>query len=121
MARSRLTAWPTKPSTSTGVVSANGGSRRDTASECGSCADVSPHQHLARNDYGLVRSLCGSDGLSRASGLPDGGRRAVERLSGRGVVAGEVFRTLPHGTISLGIGFKSTPVSQLNSNSYSDN
>jgi hypothetical protein len=31
------------------------------------------------------------------------------------------LRTLPHGTISLGIGFKSTPVSQLNSNSHSDN
>src|ERR1700680_151925 len=90
MPASRSTAWPTKPSTSTGVVSANGGSRRETASEGGFSADVSPHQHLDRNDYGLARSLCGSDGLSRASGLPNGGRRAVGCVSGRGFFAGEV-------------------------------
>src|SRR5476649_1741151 len=98
MPASRSTAWLTRPSTSTSAVSANGGStrererERESASACGARADVSPHQYITGNDYGLTRSLRSSDGLSRASGLPDRRGRAVERVSGRRIVAGEVGR-----------------------------
>src|SRR5471032_671487 len=92
----RSTAWLTKPSTSTSAVSANGGltreRARESAGECSPRTDVSPHQYVTGNDYGLARSLCGSDGLSRASGLPDRGGRAVERVPGRRIVAGKVGR-----------------------------
>src|SRR5471032_1056294 len=90
------TAWLTKPSTSTSAASANGGFTRERATEsasaCGARTDVSPYQYVTGNDHRFTGSLCSSDGLSRASGLPDRGGCAVECVSGWWIVAGEVGR-----------------------------